>query len=306
MLEVRQLYFKPLTVADKPQISKYFTHNYMNSEATFTYHYLWRHAGKTVFAEVLDTLVLVTNFWGVPFTYPPFGSGDIAASLAMTKEHFNSHGHPLYLRAVTTERKEAILRLYPNLYAVQARDSYDYFYDANDLRTLGGRKYMQKRNHLHAFLRDYPHYQYRPLMTNDIEECLAFTNQWLADRDSISPVLSVEVSALSELLKNYEQLGLTGGVITIQGRLAAFTLGERLNSNTVVIHVEKAKSSYRGLYQAINKDYLNNHWPDVQFVNREEDMGEEGLRKSKLSYHPIALIEKWEMAEVPPSSLHPD
>ena len=158
MWEVRQLHFQPLTLNHKPQIDHYFARSYTNSEATFTYHYLWRHAGKTVFAEVLDTLVFITNYWGVPFTYPPFESANIEQPLALIKEYFNSHGHPLYMRAVTNDSKETILALYPNLYAQPARDSYDYLYDANDLRTLGGRKFMQKRNHLNAFLRDYLHY----------------------------------------------------------------------------------------------------------------------------------------------------
>jgi hypothetical protein len=109
----------------------------------------------------------------------------------------------------------------------------------------------------------------------------------------VIPGLFNESISIKEALTHFERLRVKGGAILIDGKIEAFTLGEPLNPNTVVIHIEKANSAYEGLYTLINQAFLENEWPEYTYVNREQDLGEEGLRKSKESYFPHHMINKY-------------
>jgi hypothetical protein len=173
------------------------------------------------------------------------------------------------------------------------RGQSDYVYLAEDLIKLQGRKYHRKRNHIKQFKEKYS-YQYLPLTSEWISECLRLETEWcdLRHCEAIPGLLNESV-AIKEALTCYETLGLKGGAILIDGKVEAFTLGEPLNQNTVVIHIEKANSAYEGLYSLINQAFLENEWAEYTYVNREQDLGEEGLRKAKESYFPHHMINKY-------------
>lgn len=134
-------------------------------------------------------------------------------------------------------------------------------------------------------------------MTPEIaEECLKIESSWF---DVRNPEPCSENEAMAIVLRNFQSLGVVGGVIKVDGVIQALTVGEKLNQNTAVIHIEKANTEYDGAYTAINHEFAAREWSDLEFINREEDMGIEGLRKAKQSYYPVRMVEKFTVAENP-------
>jgi hypothetical protein len=173
------------------------------------------------------------------------------------------------------------------------RDQSDYLYLTTELIQLSGRKYHRKRNHIKQFKEKYS-YQYVPLTPEWIPECLRLETDWCDLRQcDVIQGLSNESAAIKEALTHFVDLGVRGGVILIEGKVQAFTLGEPLNPETVVIHIEKANPAHEGLYTMINQAFLENEWSGTSYVNREQDLGEEGLRKAKESYFPHHRVDKY-------------
>jgi hypothetical protein len=173
------------------------------------------------------------------------------------------------------------------------RDNSDYVYRTEDLINLEGNKYHGKKNHINKFKKNHS-YEYSPLTPELVEQCLALEAQWCDIRHcELYPGLAGEERAIYEALTNMNHLDFKGGVILVNGKVEAFALGELLNPETAVIHIEKANPAFEGLYQLINQEFCAHEWAEVPFVNREQDLGEEGLRKAKLSYHPHHLVNKY-------------
>jgi hypothetical protein len=173
------------------------------------------------------------------------------------------------------------------------RDQSDYIYLTEDLIKLEGRKYHRKRNHIKQFEERYS-YQYVSLTPERLSECLRLENEWCDLRHcDVVPGLANELRAIKEALTFFGQLSAKGGGIVIDKKVEAFTLGEPLNRETVVIHVEKANPAFEGLYPLIHQAFLEKEWAGYLYVNREQDLGEEGLRKSKESYFPHHMINKY-------------
>jgi len=173
--------------------------------------------------------------------------------------------------------------------------NWDYVYLASDLINLPGRKYHKKKNHINRFVSRYS-YQYRPLTPDLIDGCIELQRAWCGIRDCFAPEhmsLAEEHEAILDVLQNAQVLGAIGGVILIDGRVAAFSIGEPLNRETFVIHFEKASLDYPGLYQLINRDFCADACSGFTYVNREQDLGEPGLRQAKESYYPHHMIEKF-------------
>jgi hypothetical protein len=174
------------------------------------------------------------------------------------------------------------------------RDNYDYVYHSKDLIELKGRKYHSKKNHINSFLRNYSNYQYIPLTTEWVSRCIETQIEWCKKKGcDDDPMLKGERDAIIEVLTHWNELKLTGGLISIDGKVEAFSFGEQLNSDTAVIHVEKANPDIRGVYPVINQKFCENAWNHLVYINREEDMGLEGLRKAKESYCPVKMVEKF-------------
>ncbi len=173
----------------------------------------------------------------------------------------------------------------------------DYVYDAGELRQLTGKALHSKRNHVSKFVRRNPDYQYRAIQAADRDAALALVETWCKDKDiDCHNLCQSDYRAIEALFDNFNHLDIRGGTIHIGEKLAAFSLGAMPWSDTAIIDFEKADPSYDGIFAAINKLVLENEFPDALFVNREEDMGILGLRKSKLSYGPIRMIDKYEVA----------
>ena len=173
------------------------------------------------------------------------------------------------------------------------RDQFDYVYPAKSLAGLSGRKLHKKKNHLNSFLKNVDH-KYLPLEKSLVEAVLDMQEDWCRMREcSLHPELLDEDHAVFEALQQFGRLDYIGGVILVEGKVEAFSLGEMLNPGTAVIHIEKANPGIPGLYAAINQMFAQNAWGKAEYINREQDLGVEGLRKAKLSYQPHHLVEKY-------------
>lgn len=293
--------FKNLTLDDKEMIVDYMKKGqYQNSECTFTNMFIWRDCYHVQWAIVNDLLVVKPGQGDENWILQPYGEytdGRLKDTLLQVKEFFNAQGEPLVMRAVTEGFKEVLEEQCPGMFQLEEeRDLEDYLYNGADLRELKGRKYHSKRNHLSNFRKNYPDYVYEPMTVEDVEEIWAYIEEWCRQKEcngKFTDGLICEKKAIREALDYFEELDYIGAVIRIDGKIKAFTMGEKICDNTIVIHVEKADGEINGLYGAINQEFLLHAWPDIEFVNREEDTGDEGLRKAKLSYHPVQLVKKY-------------
>jgi hypothetical protein len=174
------------------------------------------------------------------------------------------------------------------------RGNWDYLYNVRDLIELQGNRYHKKKNLLNQFSRNYT-FTYLPFGADLVEQAMAMQTDWCTWRDcESSDILTSENRAIFRILREWRKLaGLFGGALMVDGSMAAYTLAEALTRDTVLIHFEKGDMQYKGIYQAINQQFLANSAGDYPLVNREQDLNDEGLRKAKLSYHPIAYLEKY-------------
>ena len=264
------------------------------SESAFGTLYLWRSVYSSEVFRYGDQMILYS---GGPFrTYNmPIGGKEmpfdaIEAILRDAKER----GLPFKMWGITQDGVAELQKMYPERFCYRFdRDNSDYLYDARDLIDLPGRKFHGKRNHLAQFCRGYD-WSYEEIVPENFEDCLEIDRLWREsrtgkERDGVEG----ETEAIKRAFENYEALGLSGGLIRVKGRPAAFTVGEEINSEIFLIHFEKALDGYDGLYTAINHEFAAHRLGGYKYVNREEDMGIEGLRKAKLSYHPAALLQKY-------------
>jgi hypothetical protein len=264
------------------------------SELTFTNLFIWRDAHGLQLTRV-DDAVAIFSWRADPedsFVFPPFGHRATAETVRRCLEHLAANGHePVMERA--TQRDLARLGIEQSDFAIQPdRDNWDYVYTVTDLIELHGNRYHKKRNHIEQFVKQYE-FAYRPLTLGLVPDCQELQDRWCDEKhcDLVS-TLRAEARAVKETLQNFAQLGVTGGCTEVDGAMEAFALGELLNSDTVVIHIEKANAAFHGLYQVINQQFLEHEWSTVEYVNREQDMGVSGLRRAKQSYHPHHMVEK--------------
>ena len=178
--------------------------------------------------------------------------------------------------------------------AMEERGHWDYLYTVADLIELRGNRYHKKKNLLNQFKKKYD-YTYLPFGPELIEQALGMQEDWCTWRDcESSEVLSAENKAIARILRDWQNFsGIQGGAIMVDGVMVAYTVAEKLTPESVVIHFEKGDTQYKGVYQAVNQMFLAHSASDFALVNREQDLNDEGLRKAKLSYHPVDFISKF-------------
>ncbi len=227
----------------------------------------------------------------------PFGADDSQLPRALDKiiDWFTQNNKKFRLKGISSDFATRLETLFPGKYSMKEdRNNFDYVYLAENLIELTGRKFSAKKNHLNYFLTHYPDYRYLPMTEELIPACIASAVEWYERRGDSS--LDYEKFAVLEALHNFSYLGFQGGVIELYGKVEAFSCGEALNADTAVIHLEKGNAEIRGLYQMINREFARNAWSHMTYINREEDMGIEGLRRAKKTYNPIKMIAKYDVA----------
>lgn len=288
--------FKPLELEDRT-----FLHDFIwrsqpeTSELTFTNLFIWRKHYGFQWSTLGEWLLVISRAPGrESLALPPLGPAPRREPLRAVLGWLSERGKALDPRV---ERAGAMLvsevEAGGEFVAEPARDQFDYIYRTSDLIDLAGSRYHAKRNHIALLAERHP-YSYARLDESHIIPCLNLAEAWCSFKRCDEDMgLKDEWDAVREALGHYPRLDLRGGVILIEGRVEAFALGELLNERTAVIHIEKANPEIPGLYAAINQEFCRNEWSSVPFLNREQDLGEEGLRKAKLSYHPAQFLEKF-------------
>ncbi|WP_245690392.1 DUF2156 domain-containing protein [Sporolituus thermophilus] len=283
---------------DKPLFDRYFrARRYEASECTFTNLYLWQPGYNLEWALIDGFLCLRALWQGQAFVFPPFGPpAGVESVLDQLAEQFAREGRPFFMKAATVDLVQYLEAVRPGYYHFRAdRDNFDYVYLVKDLIELKGRRYNSKKNHLNYFYSYYPQARYVPITPELIPACVASTLAWYDRRCDEDPCMEYEKEAILRAFAHFRELKLVGGAIVIDGKVEAFTFGEALNSDTVVVHIEKGNADFRGIYQVINQQFCH-QWRHMRYINREEDMGIEGLRQAKLSYRPVKLVEKYDVA----------
>lgn len=293
--------FKKLEKADKKIIDKFYNAGYYeNSEHNFTNLYMWRELCNIHWAVEDDVLYISSSDNNMLAAWQPIGPQEKmqdAISKILTWSEKNK-GDRDFAFVVVEKNFTEELEKYPhaNFKIEPDRNEFDYVYLAEDLINLSGRKYHGKKNHVNSFRKDFPTAEYLPITSEIIPKCRDELNLWYKihrKENPDDPFICYEQAAIHEIFDNFDEFKLKGGAILLGGKVVAFTFGEKLNSDTAVIHVEKADPEVRGAYAAINQNFAAAEWSDVTFINRESDMGLEGLRQAKESYKPVKLIEKF-------------
>jgi len=285
--------FENIELKDKEVIKKaLWEYQPETSDLTFTNLFIWRAHYDVLWTQYKDWLLIVYERAGAGL--PPIGP----PSREEPTRVFLNHLRTIYGEEARLERADtkliAELRDNPDFVCEPTRNHFDYIYRSEDLVQLAGRKYDAKRNHLNVFRKN-NQFTYRPIITcQDLTGCLEMAHRWCSVRGCDENMdLHDEYLAVINALNYFMELDLTGSLIEINGRIEAFTIGELLNKEMAVIHVEKADSQIRGLYAAINQQFAEHNWSSVKFINREQDLGEPSLRKAKESYYPDHMVEKF-------------
>ena len=299
--------FKDIDMDAREELNPYFDLvDYEACEYCFNTLFMWQHLYKTGYYIGDGFAVIVAEYEGDTFSILPLAKKeDMLGVIKFIVEYFEKENKNIYFRGITKEVVEVLKVDYPGKFEyIEERDLFDYIYDGESMRTLAGRKNVKKRNHINYFLKEYAdRFEYRQLDENDFDDCLEVMNEWTSNKEENNAVdedMAEELIGIKKLFANYSVLKdrLKIGGIFIDNKLQAFTMGEYLNPDMALIHIEKANPNIRGLYPYINQQFLVHEFSDVDFVNREEDLGIEGLRKAKLSYHPVRFVEKYTVREV--------
>ncbi len=292
--------FRKLNVPDKQIFDNLFKKMQPEiSDLTFTNLLMWQqtYGLQIEYLSELDYWIL----WASPkgwksFFLPLLGdysdSDKLREILVYLDKLAEKEGFELNFRRLPQQLAEKLVQLDPRLQMEEDRSTFDYLYQTTDLINLAGRKYHSKRNHFNQFQRKYQ-WEYRSMTPALATDCLQLETSWFDLKSQAAETLSDENFAMKTVLENFDVLGVSGGVLLIEGEIQALAVGEVLNNKTAVIHIEKANTAYDGVYATINQQFVMHQFAEFELINREEDMGIDGLRQAKLSYYPIKLVKKF-------------
>ena len=298
-----------ITIDNREILEEYLNgYEYKTSGLSFSAQYMWRDInmfswdiiGDYMCISVISHLELEDGII-LPFMFPPltrtgeYDKDSLRETIFRAKEHFEKKGQPFSLRLVPFHLMEIIKEACTEMVFRDDRPNYDYIYLTQDLIDLRGRAYHSKKNHLNYFLRTYD-YEYIEMTSDMADDAMKFIAEFNARKEVPEhemEMLRMEEQAMEDVFRNLEKVGYSAGAILIDGKIEAIAIGGQLGRNTITEHVEKANVNYRGLYQAINNEFCRNVASKAKYINREEDMGIPNLRKAKLSYKPVKLLEKY-------------
>lgn len=293
--------WKPIDIEDKELLTSFFaSHDILVSDLTFTNLYLWHYARHISWAILNDCLIVKTQYPNEnPFIFYPIHKQNNLESKKQTilqlQEICKAKGLTFSIHSLSEVDKTELESLIPDKFDfIYREDRSDYIYSTPELIELKGKKYHKKKTHLNRFVERYA-FSYEELDSNNLEELILTYQNWFGKiNDTASDGLRNEYVGIIESLKEFHNLDFKGGILRVEGKIIAFSFGEPLNKDTAVIHIEKADIEYQGAYQAINREFLAHTWSAYSLVNREEDLGIEGLRKAKQSYQPLYLQKKFD------------
>ena len=292
-----QLTFRPVTLEDKPWMDRIIQlEDARSSDWCFTSIFVWNDTFHQQVAACADRLIIKLMYHGVPFYAFPIGKGDLRPVIDALHRDVASYGVPLKIRGITAKTLSELETAFPNCFEFSPDTfAFDYVYEAEKLATLAGRKFSSKRNHINRFIEHNPGWVFEPITVDTLPECIAMSREWALHHQKDAN-FSAELTALHQAFSHYNALELEGGLIRVAGRVVAFSIGEILNSDTYIVHFEKAFSDIQGAYPMINREfarYIRDTHPHIQYINREDDLGIESLQRAKKSYYPAFMVEKY-------------
>lgn len=288
--------FHQPTITDRAWIQPIlYAANQPGADYTFNNMYFWSeyYGGVGLAAGFLTQH---NRYRGKNVYIYPVGQGDVQAALDAIFHDAHTRGGGLRFRGVTDETRRQLEALYPGEFHFEPyRAAFDYIYDIEVLCELRGKKLQAKRNHCNRFAAEHPDWYTKPLTEQQIPQCLQFLDGWYEDHEMTAP-LRVERAAVTRALHSYHKLEMDGLLLFDGERLVGFSMGARMNESYYDVNFEKALAEVDGAYAVINREFsrmIAKRYPDVKFLNREDDMGLEGLRRAKESYQPTVLLEKY-------------
>lgn len=292
--------FKKLSLGDKNSIDKYISpYKFLSCEYSFTSLYIWKDACDIQYTIYKNALILKKkDFDGNYHFMQPIGyvMEDLGEIIEKLKE-YREENDMKYLFKDLDENFIAEFNALHNekneFYIQEDRDNFDYLYEAKKLMTLSGKKLHSKKNHYNAFTKSY---SYEVLEINDkivINDVCDAAQKWFEETNEKDIKLYYELLAIKDIVNNMALLNLNGIAVYVNGKIAAFSIGESLNEKLAVIHIEKGDKSINGIYSFISKTFIDKCFNNAEIINREQDLGIDGLRKSKMSYYPLRLEKKF-------------
>ncbi len=299
MQAVTKLNFRKPTLEDFPEINCLFkkyggTDSCEGSAVTL---FLWEDYYNEMFAVAEDSLFISAEVEGQMTYLIPYRE-DIKNSVELLKAHTKALGIKLSFFAPEGNRFNQFKKYFEEEFnIIETRDDFEYIYNSEDLINLSGKKYHSKRNHISAFTKA-NNWSYEEINTGNMAEVCEMADLWLKTNERANEEsLISENRSIKGMLSNFDAFGLKGGLVRVEGKVVAFAFGSEINENTFDVHIEKALPEYRTAYAIINREFAKNALSEYKFINRDDDMGLEGLRKAKLSYYPVKLLKKYVMEE---------
>jgi hypothetical protein len=291
--------FRKIALDDKQWIKERLSKsNFYGCEYSFGNLFIWDRTYHYSVADCEGFFVAKATVNNESTFFFPAGDGDLGVIIRELADDCFQNGQTLKFSNVTSDGVSELERIFPSAFDyIENRNACDYIYLRDKLVTLSGKKLHGKRNHIARF-KDNPDWIYEPINSNNIDECHDMSMSWHRKyREDTKNGQNIhfqnEFIATRLAFENFDKLDLDGGLIRLNGRIVAFTMGERLNSDTYVIHIEKAFHDIQGAYAIINQQYAERLPHDIKYINREEDLGVEGLRQAKMSYYPDILLVKY-------------
>ena len=304
--------FREITIQDRDWMRQLLGYSDNRAaEFNFTVLFIWRDIMNSRVCRVGEFLIVKFHPQGTsaPMYLFPAGRGDeqqIKHVIGMCIEDAVAGGYPFLMASVQQQQKEVLETLFPDRFSYEpVRNSFDYIYSAEDLAFLRGKKFQSKRNFVSRFKRQ-EGWNYEIVGKENISECMEMSLRWCAKYGcGKNPSMQSEHCSVKNALENFEELGLQGGLLRLNGEVVAFTIAEKTNSDTLLVHIEKAYADIPGAYPAIANEFLRNSIVvdaqtgelSVKYINREDDAGDLGLREAKMQYHPLFLLEKYTVKE---------
>ena len=289
--------FKTVTLCDKPWVDEMvFSENSPSADYNFGNIYIWDKYYRQLVCRFGDRMLTKLRYEGKPAFVFPIGSGPLRPAIEALREFAAWKGYPLVIRGVTARHREQLEAEYPGCFTYQLEEKNgDYISLAERLSTYAGKALPGKKNHCNRFEAEHD-WDFIPLTREWIPDCLDMLDVWTEENtERLDKSISHEHDAIIRAFAAFEKLGLEGGILRSGGKILGFSLGELASRDTFDVHFEKAEGNINGAYPMVCRELtrmvLHNH-PEVKYINREDDMGLEPLRFSKLSYKPEYILEK--------------
>lgn len=290
------LIFAPINLNSITSIKKHLKYcDYNECDYSITTLFIWenyKHFNYT-YAIQDNVLYIKSDVNGqISFFMPICKNSNLLLGFHTLNEYCKIKQIKLSFCCVPEKGLERIKKHFKKLEIIQYLDWFDYLYSKDDLKYLKGKKYANKRNHINHFNDTYK-YEYISITIETIPLAISFINEF-KKKYTNDEMLLIEAKKLVTIFNNFDLFKLKGGMLKVDNKIIALTLGDILNNNTLCIHTEKAFKEYHGSYAVINQMFIQkNDFEELKYINREEDMGLSNLRYSKQNYHPIKLLYKY-------------